>query len=225
MRTLRLLLISLVLAATGCPNSDSSTPPVTGLVLGGPTLGGGGGVVSVEVSTAVAGTTVMLENLTRGTQPASTVADSSVPFVTVSIAADVADRLRVSFTDLVQGPVTAEVTVPSPRIVEIRDINESAPVVHAGAAAQITGEGFSADPNAAGAVSNVVSFDGLAVQASGQPGQEARPGLLFFQVPAGAQVGPHTVMVGVAGQTPPADPSAPTSPYVSAPFTVTVAAP
>ena len=154
MRTLRLLLISLVLAATGCPNSDSSTPPVTGLVLGGPTLGGGGGVVSVEVSTAVAGTTVMLENLTRGTQPASTVADSSVPFVTVSIAADVADRLRVSFTDLVQGPVTAEVTVPSPRIVEIRDINESAPVVHAGAAAQITGEGFSADPNAAGAVSN-----------------------------------------------------------------------
>lgn len=211
----RTLLLAATVLATGCNDGDvtkgGSVPPIAGVV-GGPDAPGGTGQVGVEIradaESVVPETEIRLENLDRSVlDGVAEVPAEPVDFVHLKVQGDVGDELRVTLEHPTEGVISRDYVVTPPKITEVRDPEGLDPVIHAGAAAQITGSGF-----CAAAECNVVVFDSTHVAIL----EEARPGLLFFMVPAAADVGTHTVRVAVAG-TEGADED-----YVSAPFTVTL---
>lgn len=219
MRALAVFAVLAALTMTGC-NDDvlhPTIPPITGIV-GGPTAGNGTGSVAVEVRadelSAVIGTQIQVQNLSRVTEAATAEANGST-FQTLIIGGDVGDTLRVTLTHPDEGVVNRDFEVPRPTINDVRDTNETASVIYPGGVAQVTGEGFC---HAAEANTIILELPDGSTQLLGVQ-VEPRPGLVFFEVPVELDPGTYKVRVATAGT----EGQSPT--YVSDPFTVELLAP
>lgn len=210
-----MLLLAATALAAGCNDGDvtkgGSVPPIAGVV-GGPDAPGGTGVVGVEIradeTSVVPETEIHVENLDRSVLDAvAEVPAGTVDFVSLKVQADVGDVLRVTLQHPAEGEISRDFEVVPPMIEEVRDPDGPEPVIHAGLPAQITGHGF-----CVGIDCNVILFGALELPNL----EDARPGVLYFMVPADADPGTHTVRVAVAGTEGDHDP------YVSLPFTVTL---
>lgn len=206
------------LAAGACNNGDvtknQTVPPIAGVV-GGPDAGGGGGQVALEIqageSSIVTPGEILVKNLSHEVEDViAVVPDGGMELVEVKIQGDVGDEISVSLEHPVEGPVERIFVVARPSLSEVRDPVGPQPVIHAGVAAQISGSGF-----CTAIACNVVLFDNTQIATN----EEARPGLLYFTVPAGASLGEHTVRVATAGT------NGDDEHYVSESFEVTLVAP
>ena len=209
---IRCMALAAMAAAAACNDGgvNRSIPPIAGIT-GGPDAPNGTGDVSMQVqsdaASAVPGSTITVDNLTRGSHGDTT---ASGEHVVIPLGGDVGDQLRVTLQHPVDGQISRDFVVSSPVVDDVIDADTLSSTLRLGHAAHVEGEGFCATVGC----DLILLTNGSTTVEIPTTGDDVLPGLLVFVVPTNqglAATSGYTLQVAVAGT------HGETPKYVSAP--------